>query len=168
MDLILEHEPWLNATTACTFPDPFYNASSFRAKKTKKFPSIPTYKTYPEHRLTTLARKRKGNCVGKYGNFFYGNLTVSQNDITEELLVQFDVYWCTLEPKQTNNSYSCLSPDEFWFLPPIPDLTFDADNNPARYVDVTLYDPAEGVFRFFRDLNQSEAPGPRDHWPKCD
>ena len=105
--------------------------------------------------------------LGQYGNFAYGNLTVVQDDITENIIVHFDVFSCILILKQNNISYTCQPLDDYWFLPNIGDLLFDTTANPAEYVYVEFYDLREGKIRFDRDLAQNEAPGPKDHWPTC-
>ncbi len=93
MDVMLGEEPWLNLTTSCTFPAPWYQLNeeynynintSPRLDVTMKPKSINT-STGPE-----VAMKQKSNksnqlqsnieqYIGEFGNFAYGNLSVYES-----------------------------------------------------------------------------------------
>ena len=164
VDVVLDEEPWFNSTTACTFPDPFFHPDKNRGKN----PKIGDLNmTAEESKYDKLPRIQAEQLLGQYGSFAYGNLTVVQDDVTENIIIHFDVFSCILMLKQNNISYTCQPLEDYWFLPNIGDLLFDTTSNPAEYVYVEFYDPREGKIRFERDLNQNEAPGPKDHWPTC-
>ena len=115
----------------------------------------------------SVPKHREAQYVGNYGNFAYGNMTVVQDDVTSEILLEFDLYTCTARSLPGNNdTYYCEGYGDYWFLD-LLHVKFDTDNNPSEYVDIVFVAPWEGRIRFDRDLRQDEAPGPRDHWPTC-
>ena len=167
-DIVLDETPWLNSTTACTFPEPFFSQpdapdpayTMVRGPVRNRFPSenIKTRETTSEQTERLL---------GQYGNFVYGNVTIVQDDVTGILIAQFDVFDCTLWLNWNNVTYWCQGRQEFWFVT-VYDFRFDSVNSPAEYVDIAFWSLSEGQVRFERDLNINEAPGPRDHWPTCE
>ncbi len=162
-DLILGEEPWLNATTACTFPNPFIptvnapqgtengGTSNFDSAKEQGFPDVnpPNWEKVKQY-------------VGQYGNFGYKNVSVVIDDIMEQPVLVFDLISCDI--LNISEALSCLGKDEYWFVF-VPEISFD-DNNPSRFVDIT-FSTREGPIRFQRDLRFDEAPGPTDDWPEC-
>ena len=82
-DVILGREPWLNSTTACTFPEPFHDngiippnvqmddsARDFVPPANHK----PDPKLLPKKKPTSKQFKQN---EGLFGNFAYGNISVS-------------------------------------------------------------------------------------------
>ena len=144
MDIVLDKEPWLNATTACTFK--FGSDIGMEENDTDARTWLSTTDPTPEgYRFTDVNK-----FIGQYGNFAYGNLTITVNDTSEELIVNFDVYSCVVK-NVTGKSEGCLGLDIFWFLN-LRRVKFD-EKNPVR---------------FERDLLFAESPVPRDHWPQCE
>ena len=166
VDVVLDEEPWFISTTACTFPDPFFQPDNNRGKN-PKISDLNLTAEDSKYDRSKLPRMQAEQLLGQYGSFAYGNLTVVQDDVTENIIIHFDVFSCILMLKQNNISYTCQPLEDYCFLPNIGDLLFDTTSNPAKYVYVEFYDPREGKIRFERDLNQNEAPGPKDHWPTC-
>lgn len=165
---MLEKDPWFNATTVCEYPESFLRSSS--GKTRQNFDVISNFKLTQkqsnERQRNEIPASKAEQILGQYGNFAYGNVTIVQDDVTEEIVANFDVASCTLILRQNNESYFCEGRDQYWFLD-VLDFRFDASSNPAEFVDILFYDPAEGRIRFYRDLNLNDAPGPRDHWPTC-
>ena len=109
VDIVLGKEPWLNATTACTFKFGSDKGMEENDTDARTWPST-TEPTPEGYRF-----KDVNKFIGQYGNFAYGNLTITVNDTLEELIVNFDVYSCVVK-NVTEKSEGCLGLDLFWFL----------------------------------------------------
>ena len=160
-DIFLDEEPWLNTTTACTFP--FGSSSTERSTRHQDLDLTMIFQSDRKHGRSK--RKKVDQFLGQYGNFGYGNLTVVADDVLEELIINFDVYSCVVM-NVTEERESCFGLGVNWFLD-LWRVQFDNENNPSQFVDVT-FTVTEGPVRFERDLLFEDAPGPRDHWPQCD
>ena len=91
MDIVLDKKPWLNATRACTFK--FGSDKGMEENDTDARTWLSTTEPTPEgYRFTDVNK-----FIGQYGNFVYGNLTITVNDTSEELIVNFDVYSCVVK-----------------------------------------------------------------------
>ena len=162
-DVVLEKEPWLNTTTACTFP-----FGSNKRKEQIDQTNDTTFSSDVKHdtlKFDGHPSKKVDRFLGQYGNFAYVNLTVTVNDTLEELILNFDVYSCAVK-NVTGEREDCVGLGIYWFLS-LWSIKLDDENNPSQFVDVT-FTPTEGPVRFERDLLFEDAPGPRDHWPQCD
>ena len=82
---MLDVEPWLNETTACTFPEPFYQPFQ-RNRDLQSFDDaehlpqstlkdVKNAKTFSEK---IVQHKNLRRYEGTFGNFAYGNLTVNK------------------------------------------------------------------------------------------
>ncbi len=160
-DIILDEEPWLNSTTACSFPEPFFqpSVSSQRQPKEKE-------ENHHQNVGTSVPNEREPmeKYIGQYGNFAFGNLTVVIDDVTEDLVVSFDVTSCVY--RNYTHFPMCYGLDEFWFLS-FNAVYFDEQNNPSQFIDVQL-SPDDNLTRFERDLMLEDAPAPTDGWPHCE
>ena len=159
-DIVLDEEPWLNATTACTFQF----GSSTTERSTRQDLDL-TMISQSDMKHGRSKRKQVDKFLGQYGNFGYGNLTVVADDILEELIVNFDVY-SYIVMNVTEERQSCFGLGVNWFLG-LWRVQPDEEKNPSHFVDVT-FTVTEGPARFERDLLFEDTPGPRDHWPQCD
>ena len=159
MDIVLGKEPWLNAITACPFKFGSDKGMEENDTDARTWPST-TEPTPEGYRF-----KDVNKFIGQYGSFAHGNLTITVNDTSEELIVNFDVYSCVVK-NVTEKSEGCHGLDLFWFLS-LWRVKFDEKNSPCQFVDVT-FDKKEDTVRFERDLLFADAPGPRDHWPQCE
>ena len=157
-DIVLNKEPWLNPTTACTFK--FGSDRGMDENDT----DVTTFPSTTKSTLEGYHFKDVNKFVGQYGNFAYGNLTITVNDTTKELIVNFDVYSCVVR-NVTEEREGCFGLGIFWFHS-LWRVEFDEKNNPCKFIDVT-FDKKEDPVRFERDLLLRDAPGPRDHWPQC-
>ena len=87
-DIVLDKEPWLNATTACTY---CFDCSS--TESSTRHQDIQVTMTPQSNVVYTKSKlKEVDQFLGQYGNFGYGNLTVVVDDILEELIINFDVF----------------------------------------------------------------------------
>lgn len=163
-DVILDEEPWLNATYACNFP-----FSSESKTQVHPNPDVAFYKTPVEQRTKTSVPKHQvDQFLGNYGNFAYGNVTVVVDDVTEDVIMEFDLFSCAARSQMgSNDTFYCEGLGDYWWLDLIQ-VKFDAENNPSQFVDFVFVAPWEGRVRFERELSQDEAPGPTDHWPTCE
>ena len=156
--MVLDEEPWLNATTACTFP--------FSTSKPKHTDVDITQTAAPDRPKGKPIQKNKvEEYLGQYGNFAYNNLTVTADDVTDELIINFDVYSCTFQ-NVTGNIAACLGRGDYWYMN-LFRVEFDEENKSSQFVDIT-FSLLEGRVRFERDLLFEDAPGPRDRWPQCE
>ena len=161
-------EHWFNATTARTLGYRSFHKRMERAEEILEMEQndVDVTMTLPSdmnHNKPKLDKVNK--YIGQYGNFGYGNLTVVADDVLEELIVNFDVYSCVVR-NETDERETCTGLGINWFLG-LWRVQFDEENNPSQFVDVT-FTVTEGPVRFERDLLFEDAPGPRDHWPKCE
>ena len=159
-DVVLDEEPWLIATTACTFPFP----TLLRKHKDVDI-TLTTTLIYQKDKTLQKKKTRVEEYLGQYGNFASNNLTVTADDVTEELIINFDVYSCTVQ-NVTGEFLNCIGRDIYWMFS-LWQVDFDEQNNPSQFVDVT-FSLVESPIRFERDLLFEDAPGPRDHWPQCE
>ena len=162
---MLGEEPWLNASSACAFPpsqSSLSRATKYTVPKSKEnFQMIDIEKhSVPKHLIDQF--------VGNYGNFAYGNISVVVDDITEDVILTFDIYRCLLSTRiHRNETFYCQGLDDYWFID-LLFVEFDMENTPSQFVEIVFLTPLEGRVRYERDLHQDDAPGPRDHWPKCE
>ena len=159
-DVVLDEEPWLNATTVCT-----YRGDSSTVEPLTKHQDIEITMTSESDVKRAKSAQKVDQFLGQYGNFGYGNLTVVVDDILAELIVSFDVYSCVVR-NVTGERESCDGMGIYWYLS-LWRVQFDEENNPSQFVDVT-FTVTESPVRFERDLLFEDAPGPRDHWPQCE
>ena len=162
-DVVLDEEPWLNATTSCTFPDPFFPDAGLPQQMQEQFSDIGVQHSPDVSPNASPVRGSKiKQYVGQYGNFGFGNVSVEIDDVLQQVIVNLDVMSC-LVLNQTE-SFSCLGLDNFWFFH-FPEVSFDETNNPSQFLDFTFV-VEEGPIRFERDLEFADAPGPTDDWPQ--
>ena len=84
-DVMLDLEPWLNETTACTFPVPFFSETV----PEKQLSRFTTQNNGQKEIHASVDRSLNFNLKqyeGTYGNFAYGNITVS--NIFQECLFE--------------------------------------------------------------------------------
>ena len=115
----MNEEPWFNSTTACTFPDPFFHPDQSRGKNPKISDLSITVRDLKYDKSPIMQAEQ---LLGQYGSFAYGNLTVVQDDVTENIIIHFDVFSCILMLKQNNISFTCQPLEDYWFLPNIGDI----------------------------------------------
>ena len=87
-DIVMDKEPSLNATTACTFPC----GSSKKIEENDI--DVSTLPSATKPAIEKYHSKDVKKFIGQYGNFAAGNLTVTVNDTLEGLVVNFDAYSC--------------------------------------------------------------------------
>ena len=85
-DVMLDLEPWLNETTACTFPEPFFSEAKFQQNQTptsklqqNQAPTskLKLLKVLPKVLEDRLDMINLTQYEGTFGNFAYGNITAS-------------------------------------------------------------------------------------------
>ena len=82
---MLDLEPWLNETTACTFPEPCYqpfqrssHPQSFDDAEHLPQPMLKDVKNVKTISGKKLQPKNLRRYEGTFGSFVYGNLTVNK------------------------------------------------------------------------------------------
>ncbi|XP_078619563.1 uncharacterized protein LOC144886711 [Branchiostoma floridae x Branchiostoma japonicum] len=78
-DMLLGLEPWLNATTACSFPEPWVRSSS-----SVTYDSDDTDDTMPSAYSLEFPRDKR-DYEGTFGNPIFGNLTIRLNSTDDTL-----------------------------------------------------------------------------------
>ena len=163
-DVVLEEEPWLNSSTACSFPEPFYNLSEIQEQRHRHSDLNINTSPIKLSDTTPVPKHRMEQYLGQYGNFAYGNVTVVADDILDDFIMNFESFSCLI--RNATVQMLCFGLDEYWFTL-IDDLIFDEVNSPSQFVDI-LFTPIRDYVRFERDLSLEDAPWPTDHWPQCE
>ena len=162
---MLGEKPWLNASSACAFPP---SQSSSSQPTNYKAPISKETLRMIDIEKRSVSKNLIDQFLGNYGNFAYGNISVVVDDITENVILKFDIYRCLLRTRtHRNETFHCQGSDDYWFIDLLL-VEFDMENTPSQFLDIVFLTPLEGRVRFERDLQQDDAPGPRDHWPTCD
>ena len=106
----------MNSTTACTFPEPFYNISELQARPVYHDPVealIHKQQVIEKNPYTIpISKELIEQFLGRYGNFAYGNVTVVADDVTEELMMVFESFSCTI--RNATHVTLCFGNDEYW------------------------------------------------------
>ena len=89
-DLLLGENPWLNKTTLCTFPEPWYRASTSSYKSINK-------NIHPTRSLVKYE--------GAYHNDMYGNLHVFTNTSTNTLQMNYGIGSWLIYPTHTPDTF---------------------------------------------------------------
>ena len=158
-DIVLDKDPWLNETTACTFP---FGSSSKKQNMERK--SVTVDEAAFDVKDTKIPEMELDQFLGRYGNFARGNLTVMTDDLLDTLVINFDVYSCVVR-NTTGGVQICTGLDPHWFLS-LYQVQFDNESNPSQFVDIR-FDKKEDPVRFERDLLFEDAPRPQS-WPQCE
>ena len=144
MDLVMGFEPWLNETTACTFPKPWITSQP-------KSPSAATEEFDSARPLVDY--------TGTYGNFAFGNMSVvSENG---QLKIHYGKIgrW-KLSPLKEKDEFVGDGYDIMWPLS-LPRIIFGEDktNRKVNSLAIPKFNK-ESPVRFFRGLKMSDAPAP--------
>ncbi|XP_069137182.1 uncharacterized protein [Argopecten irradians] len=90
-DKYLDETPWLNGSTICSFPEPWFRPGKEKSKplidKTRALPRNATY------------------YVGEYENSAYGRMIVTVNGTTGKLIIKYGVVTLGLYPKALKNEF---------------------------------------------------------------
>merc|ERR1719277_2989643 len=81
MDLLLGYEPWLNLTTACTFPDTKLESNTQSVFTNRNHFHGPVLRALYGDKNTDLSRY-----TGTYGNLGYGNISISSDGTVDSVL----------------------------------------------------------------------------------
>ncbi len=171
MDVMLGEEPWLNLTTACTFPAPWYDKynnninTSPRPDVTMK-PKSNNTSTGSDGTMkpkSTIPNKLQSNIehyIGEFGNFAYGNLSVYESEQCMLMLAYGHGIWC-LEYIGLN-TFTGHGVDTFWPMA-IPEVVFKISANDDNILDKVLLNFDYGDRPLFvRDLTMDDAYPPPD------
>lgn len=141
LDLLMDEDPWLNATSACTFPEPTKMRQRFKVMT-----------------LNSVTPKSLTPYIGTYGNFAYGNITVML--MGDKLHLHYGMLgrWI-LHPGATEHYFNGEGQDHIWPKSLI-DVRFNGfDGGSAVSVEVPGLD-SRAPPTFKRGLAASEAPEP--------
>ena len=141
----MDEEPWLNLTTACTFPEP----------TTMRKPAVDLRDR--EHHVSAVALSEY---AGTYGNYAYGNVTVSVDEDAEMLELRYGIlgHW-VLYAEEEPHHFVGEGQNDAWSIG-LYDVKFSGiEEGLARFVELTSLDNrAPPIFE--RGLMESDAPPP--------
>ncbi|KAJ8302679.1 hypothetical protein KUTeg_019075 [Tegillarca granosa] len=89
-DIALGETPWLNGSTICSFPEPWYTIPV--SKHTSVNKNIPLYRDESEY-------------IGSYSNNAYGTLNISHNATLNTLEMRYGFARWALYPKHTHDTF---------------------------------------------------------------
>lgn len=89
-DIALGETPWLNGSTICTFPEPWYSNPSTTHTSVNK--NIPLYRSESEY-------------IGSYANDGYGTLNITHNATLHTLEMTYGFARWALYPKHTHDTF---------------------------------------------------------------
>ena len=150
MDLLMDEEPWLNITDACTFPN---DARRRFLNIRKGIPSVLPLSYY----------------VGTYGNHGYGNVTITLPENSTLLHMSYgNLGKWNLYPTQTVHRFVADGLDDVWSMD-LANLWFET-NKEGDKVEKLIVASFESNLPpvFIRDLKFSEAPLPPELCPKAE
>ena len=138
-------EPWLNLTSACSFPEP-----------TKMRKPRVDFRNLDSHVIAMPL----SSYAGTYGNFAYGNLTVSVDADADRLVLHYGVlgHWI-LHPEEEPHHFVGEGQGHTWSMS-LYNVAFSGINGgSAQYVELPSIDSRAPPL-FERGLKAADAPDP--------
>ena len=121
MDILLEEDPWLNATTGCTHP-------------WKELPDI-----HPTVINKTLAAQRPlVDYIGEYGNFIFGNISIRLDETDNLLRLKYGIVECILHPAVTKDFFQCEVIGAMWFSQMDPNSVNFLSSQSDDFIDAVI------------------------------
>ena len=165
MDLLLGMEPWLNTTTACTFPEPWVTESDEILAAILK-EGIDMLSITPEPPVGNYLNNPDdlSPYTGVYGNFYYGHLNIYvDNDISEgQLMLRYGYADPYRLGRIVGDFYMGIASDRMWPAH-IQEVSFAKSSETKEEFDLlTVVFPRSGPAVFVRGLKMSDAPPPPD------
>lgn len=161
-DLLLGENPFLNLTTACTFPEPWspLSTENLSPDKPGNLKSLGNQKPQRHENRYQRVDVKQDRYVGTYGNLVYGNITVYQKD--NALMFTYDDFgvW-KLEFLGVPAMYYGHGQNDFWPLD-IQLVQFYSSIAGSDIVDLAILSFGIELHVFVRDLKMSEAYPPPD------
>lgn len=134
IDLLLGETPWYNLTTACTYPP---NTRKQREEPTPGTADLPL-----------------SDYEGAYGNYGYGNLTVTKTEDTLEMTYGSIGRW-NLHPTAVENQFTGEGVGDVWNMR-LSGVQFTSIGGRVEEVSVSTFNSAV----FTRGLKMDSAPEP--------
>ena len=144
-DLLLGETPWINMSTACTFPEPWSAPTPHRS-----------YNTYDTGTAVLPLKKY----AGTYGNFGYGNLTVYVNQTTGNLQIRYGPMglW-DLFPGKKEHFFFGQGLDLVWAYNMEAQFIYNCQKDIVESVTMPAFERKQ-VPMFKRGLQMTDAPPP--------
>ncbi len=157
MDLLMGESPWLNLTTACTFPEPW---APVHKRKPYTFPQGDPNKVPLEFE----------RYVGTFGNFGYGNLSIVLNETSGLLELHYGELGLWDLVVIDDLTFAGKGKGYTWARD-IKSILFESLSYSNQLNKVTISFESKDPPVFQRDLKMSEAPLPPDPnqcaaWPQ--
>ncbi len=160
MDVMLGEEPWLDLTTACTFPAPWVQLHAQHNNNNINTSTGPDVTMKPKSTTPNQLQFNIEQYVGKFGNFAYGNLSLYESEQCMLMLAYGHVVWC-LEYIGLN-TFTGHGVDTFWPIA-IPEVVFKSSVNDKTFDKVMLNFYYGDKPLFVRDLKIDNAYPPPDN-----
>ena len=126
-DHLLGLEPWLNETTACTFPEPWANSSVRESKN----PEVPITVDNPSQ------------YKGAFSNPVFPGVDVSVN--STDMFFKSNRMQGTLHPSSEKDRFLCEVTHPWEFA-----VDYTDDNNKSRLVNITFLRDINGLINSFK------------------
>lgn len=131
-DLLLGEGPWLNSTTVCSFPEPWYRKPRSTYHPIKK-------DLHPTRALHFYA--------GTYHNSLYGDLHVFQNTSANTLQMNYGIGTWLLYPTSTADKFAAIGNNVLYKISELHTIIFQADHLHNKYaidsVKLTSFEPRD-------------------------
>ncbi|CAH1778321.1 unnamed protein product [Owenia fusiformis] len=134
-DVLLGKEPWLNATTSCSFPLPWKPGVSGKTPipttwQTGNPIDEMTAKTDAAETITTsLPMQNFERYAGVYGHIFLGNITIAMNETTNLLTFTYGRFMTGELVYQDGDSFQLFLTGSYWWL-----LQNNAKSMPLHFI----------------------------------
>ena len=150
LDHMLDEEPWMNASTACSFPEPWSPG------RLSRFATL--HKNNANIKTKALSADEQSQYEGVYGNFAYGNISVVLNNTDLYLIYGNKTTIWLLEPLEEEHMFFAKGVRLIWSLDMrVVEFFYNSNTqtiDKIRIADFEQSSPPE----FQRDLLISSAP----------
>ena len=123
-DLLLGYEPWLNATTLCSFPEPWHRKDIVNK-------SADVSKNHTAHRNLT-------DYVGVYSNNAYGTLSISVNETSNTLMMKYGYGKFVMYPKSEKDEFFAEGAEMLENIRSFSSLQFGVDKDDTVIATLTV------------------------------
>ena len=125
MDLLLGHEPWLNATTLCSFPEPWHRKDTSLSKWAEVSRNLTTHRNLQYY-------------TGVYSNNAYGSLSVYVNETSNALLMAYGYARFVLYAKTEKDQFFAEGTGMLENIRRFSTLQFGADKGDTGITTLTV------------------------------
>ena len=162
LDLLMGETPWLTNETICKLPFPLPADASWELPNENINDDVKSDERAQQLPLATYA--------GEYGNFAYGNITISVNSSQNVLELHYGVigHWYLI-PTASKHQFNMTGTGVFYYRPANPGPVVFSSSIESNDVIDTVVIPFESPdVTFLRGLKLADAPPPPCYKGECD